>query len=98
MQAYLATGEALDELIRDADLDIQTERRVRTIENIVDALSPSNFLVSNPAAIKAAVSSRGACVRGAGQFASDMRTPPRLPSMVDIQFEVGVNLATTKDP
>jgi polyhydroxyalkanoate synthase subunit PhaC len=99
MQAYLATGEALDGLIRDADLDIQTERRVRfPIENIVDALSPSNFLVSNPAAIKAAVSSRGASfVRGAGQFASDMRTPPRLPSMVDTsKFEVGVNLATTK--
>jgi polyhydroxyalkanoate synthase subunit PhaC len=98
MQAYLATGEALDGLIRDADLDIQTERRVRfPIENIVDALSPSNFLVSNPAAIKAAVSSRGASfVRGAGQFASDMRTPPRLPSMVDTsKFEVGVNLATT---
>ncbi len=99
MQAYLATGEALDGLIRDADLDIQTERRVRfPVENIVDALSPSNFLVSNPAAIKAAVSSRGASfVRGAGQFASDMRTPPRLPSMVDTsKFEVGVNLATTK--
>jgi polyhydroxyalkanoate synthase len=99
MQAYLATGEALDGLIRDADLDIQTERRVRfPIENIVDALSPSNFLVSNPAAIKAAVSSRGASfVRGAGQFASDMRTPPRLPSMVDTsKFEVGVNLSTTK--
>jgi polyhydroxyalkanoate synthase subunit PhaC len=99
MQGYLATGAALDGLISDAHLDIQTERRVRfPVENIVDALSPSNFPWSNPAAIKAAVSTRGAnFVRGAGQFAADMRTSPRLPSMVDTsKFEVGVNLATTK--
>jgi poly[(R)-3-hydroxyalkanoate] polymerase subunit PhaC len=99
MQAYLATGNALDGLIRDADLDVQTERRVRfPVENVHDALSPTNFPWSNPAAIKNAVSTRGASlVRGAGQFGSDMRTPPRLPSMVDTsKFEVGVNLATTK--
>jgi polyhydroxyalkanoate synthase len=99
MQAYLATGAALDGLIRDADLDVQTERRVRfPVENIHDALSPTNFPWSNPAAIKNAVSTRGASfARGASEFASDMRTPPRLPSMVDTsKFEVGINLATTK--
>jgi poly[(R)-3-hydroxyalkanoate] polymerase subunit PhaC len=98
MQAYLATGAALDGLIRDADLDVQTERRVRfPVENIHDALSPTNFPWSNPAAIKNAVSTRGASfARGASEFASDMRTPPRLPSMVDTsKFEVGINLATT---
>jgi poly[(R)-3-hydroxyalkanoate] polymerase subunit PhaC len=99
MQAYLATGSALDALIRDADLDIQTERRVRfPVENVYDALAPTNFVWSNPVAMKAAVSTRGASfVRGAGHLASDMRTPPRLPAMVDTsEFEVGVNLATTK--
>jgi polyhydroxyalkanoate synthase subunit PhaC len=99
MQAYLATGAALDGLIRDADLDVQTERRVRfPVENIRDALAPSNFPWSNPAAIKTAVSTRGAnFVRGAGHLASDMRTPPRLPAMVDTsKFDVGGNLATTK--
>jgi polyhydroxyalkanoate synthase len=98
MQAYLATGVALDRLIRDADLDIQTERRVRfPVENVHDALAPTNFPWSNPAAIKAAVSSRGASfVRGAEQFAADMRRSPRLPSMVDTsKFEVGGNLAIT---
>jgi polyhydroxyalkanoate synthase len=98
MQAYLAAGTALDGLIRDADLDLQTERRVRfPIENLHDALSPANFPWSNPAAIKAAVSTRGASfIRGAEQFASDMRSAPRLPSMVDTtRFEVGGNLAVT---
>src|SRR5262245_23582882 len=98
MQAYLAAGAAADGLIRDAELDVQTERRVRfPVENVRDALAPSNFLWSNPAAIRAAISTRGRSVaRGAGQFASDMREPPRLPSMVDTsKFEVGGNLATT---
>jgi polyhydroxyalkanoate synthase len=99
MQAYLATGKALDGLIRDARLDVQTERRVRfPVENIYDALAPTNFPWSNPAAIKATVSTRGAnFVRGAGHLASDMRASPRLPAMVDTsKFEVGVNLATSK--
>jgi polyhydroxyalkanoate synthase subunit PhaC len=98
MQAYLAAGGTVDGLIRDAELDLQTERRIRfPVENIHDALAPTNFAWSNPAVIKATRSTRGGnFVRGAGQFASDMRTAPRLPSTVDTsEFEVGGNLATT---
>jgi polyhydroxyalkanoate synthase subunit PhaC len=98
MQGYLAAGEAVDGLISDAELDLQTERRVRfPIENLRDALAPTNFLWSNPAAIKTAVSTRGmSLVRGGRHLASDMRTPPRLPSMVDTSgFELGRNLAAT---
>src|SRR4029450_5322553 len=99
MQAYLATGGALDGMIRDADLDLQTERRVPfPAENVSDPPAPTNFPWSNPAVIQAAVSTRGASfVRGATHLASDMRTPPRLPSMVDTsKFEVGGNLAVTR--
>jgi polyhydroxyalkanoate synthase subunit PhaC len=98
MQGYLAMGRTLDTLIQDAHLDVQTERRVRfPAENIYDALAPTNFPWSNPAAIKTAVETRGmSLVRGARNLASDMRTPPRLPSMVDTsKFEVGKNLAAT---
>ncbi len=98
MQGYLAVGETLETLIRDADLDMQTERRVRfPAENMRDALAPSNFPWSNPTAIKAARDTRGmSFVRGARHLASDMRTPPRLPAMVDTsKFEVGKNLAAT---
>jgi polyhydroxyalkanoate synthase subunit PhaC len=98
MQAYLVTGGAIDGLIQDAELDLQTERRIRfPVENVHDALAPTNFPWSNPAAIRTAVSTHGASfVRGAEQFAADMRRPPRLPSMVDTsKFELGRNLATT---
>ena len=98
MQAYLATGGTIDGLIQDAELDLQTERRIRfPVENLHDALAPTNFPWSNPAAMRTAISTRGASfLRGAEQFASDMRRPPRLPSMVDTsKFELGRNLATT---
>jgi polyhydroxyalkanoate synthase subunit PhaC len=98
MQGYLAIGETLDGLIRDAGLDLQTERRVRfPAENLYDALAPTNFPWSNPAAIRTAVETRGmSFVRGARHLASDMRTPPRLPAMVDTsKFELGKNLAAT---
>jgi polyhydroxyalkanoate synthase subunit PhaC len=98
MQVYLAAGATVDGLIRDAELDIQTERRVRfPIENLLDALAPTNFPWTNPAAIKALASTRGKSLAlGAQHLVSDMRTPPRLPAMVDTsKFEVGKNLAAT---
>jgi polyhydroxyalkanoate synthase len=98
MQGYLAAGQTLEALIDDAHLDVQTERRVRfPAENVLDALAPTNFPWSNPTVIRTAVETRGmSLVRGARHFASDMRTPPRLPSMVDTsKFELGKNLAAT---
>jgi polyhydroxyalkanoate synthase len=94
-QAYLATGQAADRLICDCELGWQDERRVRfAVENVMDALAPTNFPLANPAAIKAALDSGGGnFVRGAGHLARDLRRPPRLPQMVDESaFEVGDNI------
>jgi polyhydroxyalkanoate synthase len=98
MQGYLAAGHTLDELIEEAGLDLQEERRVRfAAENVFDALSPTNFPWSNPAALKAAIDTGGAnFVRGARNFARDMSSPPRLPASVDpSQFTVGKDVAAT---
>jgi polyhydroxyalkanoate synthase subunit PhaC len=98
MQGYLAAGQTLDGLIEDAELDLQEERRVRfAAENLFDALAPTNFPLSNPAALKAVIETGGAnFVRGARNFARDMSAPPRLPASVDpSQFTVGRDLAAT---
>ncbi len=98
MQAYLAAGHTLDELIEDAELDLQEERRVRfAAENVFDALAPTNFPWSNPAALKAVIETGGAnFARGARNFARDMSAPPRLPASVDpSQFTVGEDVAAT---
>jgi polyhydroxyalkanoate synthase len=98
MQSYLAAGRTLDGLIEDAGLDLQEERRVRfAAENVFDALAPTNFALTNPAALKAAIETGGAnFARGARNFARDMSSAPRLPASVDpTHFTVGENIAAT---
>ena len=98
VQSYLAVAAATDRLLCDADLDWAAERRVRfAVENVVDALAPSNFPATNPEVLKAAIDTGGRnFVKGARQFARDMSRPPRIPTMVDRSaFRVGENLAVT---
>ncbi len=98
MQAYLVTGQAAIELVSDADLGWKDHERLSFVaQNIVEALSPSNSPVLNPAALKAALDTGGASyLRGARNFASDMAVKPRVPSMVDTTaFDVGRDLAVT---
>ena len=85
LQAYLATGKAVDGLIEDAGLDWRSERRVRfAVENVLDALAPTNAPLTNPAVLKATLDTGGRnFARGAANFAHDMRKPPRIPAMVD---------------
>jgi class II poly(R)-hydroxyalkanoic acid synthase len=97
-QSYLATGEAIDQVLADADLDWADERRVRfAAENLVALVAPSNFPATNPAVLKATIDSGGLnFVKGARRFVSDMSSRPRIPNMVDTsQFEVGENIAVT---
>src|SRR3954468_12478159 len=97
-QAYPAGAGTLDALLCDADLGWADERRVRfAAENVVDALAPSNFPLTNPAVLKATIDTGGRnFVSGARHFLSDMSRPPRIPTMVDgSEFEVGGNLAVT---
>ena len=95
LQAHLATSEAVDGLISDAELDWRHERQARfAAGNVLDALAPSNFPWSNPAVIKESVDQGGLnLVRGARNFLRDF---PRLPATVDTsKFTVGENLAVT---
>jgi polyhydroxyalkanoate synthase len=98
LQSYLATARALDCLIGDAGLDWRSERQVRfAVENVLDALAPSNAPLTNPAVLKAALDTGGRnFVEGAANFARDMSKPPRIPSMVDTSaFTVGEDIAVT---
>ena len=98
LQAYLVTGQATTELLSEADLGWKDHERLSFVaQNIVEALSPSNSPVLNPAALKTALDTGGASyLRGARNFASDMAVKPRVPSMVDTTaFAVGRDLAVT---
>ena len=98
MQAYLAAAETAGGLAADADLDWADTQRVGwVLENLVDAMAPSNNPVLNPAALKAAIDTGGGSVlAGLRHFITDMAAPPRVPKMVEPDaFEVGVDLAVT---
>jgi polyhydroxyalkanoate synthase subunit PhaC len=95
LQTHLATSDAVDGLISDAELDWRHERQARfAAGNVLDALAPSNFPWSNPVVIKESVDQGGLnLVRGARNFVRDF---PRLPATVDTsKFSVGENLAVT---
>ena len=98
VQAYLAAAQTAEGLVAEAGLDEADSERVGfVLTNLVDALAPSNNLLLNPAAVKAAIDTGGgSLLAGLRHFAADMAVAPRVPSMVEPDaFEVGVDLAVT---
>ncbi len=98
VQSYLAAARTAERLVKDADLDWRDDERMRfAVENLADALSPSNVPLLNPASAKAAIDSGGLTLaRGGLTFLRDMVAPPRIPEMVDKSpFEVGRTIAVT---
>jgi polyhydroxyalkanoate synthase len=98
VQAYLAAGQTTERLLADADLEWRDAERMRfVVDNLVQALAPSNNPATSPVFWKAVVDTGGGnLVRGARHLAADLATPPRVPSMVAADaFEVGADLAVT---
>jgi polyhydroxyalkanoate synthase len=98
VQAYLAAGQTAEGLLGEADLEWRDAARLTfVVDNLVQALAPSNNPATSPVFWKALIDSRGgSVVRGARHLAADMATPPRVPSMVQADaFEVGADLAVT---
>ncbi|RNM12632.1 PHA/PHB synthase family protein [Nocardioides pocheonensis] len=99
VQAYLAAAEKALQLVDDAELEERAQKRVRLfVENLVDALAPSNNMLLNPVALKEVVNTGGANLgRGLRNLLHDLSSRPRVPSMVDSsQFAVGTNIGATK--
>ena len=97
-QCYLAVGQLTDDLISGAGLNEMTERKARMATGILlDLLCPTNFVLSNPAALKRAFETGGASVlKGARNFVDDALHNGGRPRQVDRSaFTVGGNLAAT---
>lgn len=98
-QAYLVAGASLERIVDEADLDWRSEQQMRfVVQMLVDALAPSNNPLLNPLALKTGIDTGGrSYLTGLRQFAQDMASTPRIPSMVDRSgFSVGGNLAVTE--
>jgi polyhydroxyalkanoate synthase len=99
-QSYLLSSKWLNDLVASVqDVEPLTKQRAEFfMRMLTDAFSPSNFLISNPAALREAVDTRGeSLVRGMENFASDLE---RGGGSLQIRqadlskFQVGVNVAT----
>jgi len=97
-QCYLAWGSALNRFVDEAAMDKRDAERARFVVSLlVDALSPTNSLVGNPAALKKLLDTAGASLlHGLENLVGDLARNGGLPAQVDARkFAVGKNLATT---
>jgi polyhydroxyalkanoate synthase len=100
-QAYLLTAQWADRLVKDAaGVDEHTRKKAEFyVKQIANAVSPSNFVLTNPELLRETLSSNGEnLVRGMHMLSEDIKAGQGVlkirqsdPSM----FEVGMNLATT---
>src|ERR1700722_12464972 len=105
LQSYLAWGDALNGFIDKTSLGDQDKARARFIANIfIDAASPTNMPLSNPAAVRQFFDTGGErlwrgfknYVGGLGDNGGDLAENGGLPAQVDkSRFKLGVNIATT---
>ncbi|MBR0901429.1 alpha/beta hydrolase [Bradyrhizobium liaoningense] len=100
MQLYLLTTKWAQELVRDADLDPHTRRKAEFyVQQVTNAISPSNFVLTNPEVLRETVASSGEnLARGLKMLAEDIGAGK---GMLKIRqsnpdnLVVGVNMATT---
>ena len=98
LQAYLALGSELDVFVDDLGLQGVEAERMRFAASLIrEAMAPTNFLVTNPAALKRAIDTGGGSLRkGIGHWAGDMLHNHGMPSMVDsTPFKKGENIAAS---
>ena len=100
-QAYLLTANWAEEMVEDTEgLDENTRRKAEFYVNqIVSALSPSNFAFTNPEVVRETLASNGEnLVKGMSHLADDLSQSKDLLRIrqTDLEaFEVGRNLAVT---
>jgi len=99
-QSYLLTANFLNDLVAEVDgVDPLEKRRVEFfMKMLTDAFSPSNFLASNPTALKEVMATGGASlVKGMENFQADLQRGGGQLSIAQTdydQFRIGENVAT----
>jgi len=94
-QSYLLSARYFSELVEGAQLDGAAKDRLRfAVRQWIDAMSPANFVATNPEALQRALETRGeSMARGLANLIADTQKG-RLSQTDESAFEVGRNLAT----
>jgi polyhydroxyalkanoate synthase len=97
-QGYLAAARLVADVLAAGSGDAVEDAKAQLAAGfLLDALAPTNFLLTNPAALKRALETGGASVlAGAGHMVDDLLNNGGRPRQVDTRpFRVGENLAAT---
>ncbi|WP_414470848.1 PHA/PHB synthase family protein [Microvirga sp. M2] len=100
-QAYLISSRWAEDMVEEADgLDERTRHKAQFyLRQISSALSPSNFLLTNPELIRETIKENGAnLARGMAMLAEDIQTGRgelKIRQTDPSNFKIGVNIATT---
>ncbi len=101
MQLYLLTTQWAQDLVRDAEgIDPHTRKKAEFyVQQITNALAPSNFVLTNPEVLRETLASSGDnLVRGMKMLAEDIEAGHgtlRIRQSDPSNLVVGVNMATT---
>jgi polyhydroxyalkanoate synthase len=98
MQAYLALGSELDAYVDSLGLQGVEGERMRFAASLLrEAMAPTNFLITNPTALKRFFETGGGSIRkGIANWADDMLNNHGMPSMADLRpFKKGENIAAS---
>jgi poly[(R)-3-hydroxyalkanoate] polymerase subunit PhaC len=98
LKAYLAWGEAVNGFVDKTSLSEIDKARAHLItEILIDAVAPTNAMLTNPAAVRKFVDTGGQSMwHGLKNYFDDLAKNRGMPSMVDRSaFKVGENLAIT---
>ena len=97
-QAYLISAKWAADMVNDANLDQHTKLKAKFyVEQITNALSPSNFAMSNPEVLRATLSTNGEnLLKGMDKLERDFADGRlRIMQTDKTAFEVGRNIALT---
>jgi polyhydroxyalkanoate synthase len=100
-QFYLISARWAVDMVKNADgLDEHTKHKAKFyVEQIANALSPSNFAFTNPEVLRTTLATNGAnLIEGLKHLEEDLQTPDgrlRIKQTDQTAFEVGKNIATT---
>ena len=96
-ESYLAASRLLMEAIESADVTPEAKQKIRFFaKQYLDAMSPANFLLTNPEAIKSAIESKGESLRaGLTNLKEDM-DKGHISMTDETAFKIGENIVLSK--
>lgn len=95
-QSYLLISEVLNKVVDSAEIDEKAKKKLAFYTHYyINALSPANFLATNPEALKLAQETKGQSItEGVKNFLEDV-VAGKITQTDTSAFELGKNLATT---